>query len=71
MILAIDIGNTTVALGGIPQGIVASVFIGPLLVVYQSRWQGVEVEVAHAVRADNHCCLLLVEGIYYLLKCLW
>ena len=53
------------------QRIVASVFFGPFLVVYQSRWQGVEVEVAHAVRADNHGSLLLVEGIYYLLECLW
>ena len=50
------------------QRIVASVFIGPLLVVYQSRWQGIEVEVAHAVRAYNHGSLPLVEGIHYLLK---
>ena len=53
------------------QCIVASVFFGPFLVVYQSRRQGVEVEVAHAVRADNHGSLLLVEGIYYFLECLW
>ncbi len=38
--------------------------------VYQSWRQGVEVEVAHAVRADNHGCLLVVEGIYDLLESL-
>ena len=38
--------------------------------VYQSWRQGVEVEVAHAVRADHHRCLLVVEGIYDFLESL-
>ena len=53
------------------QGVVRSVLIGPLSVVYKSRWQSVQVEVAHAVRANHHCCILLVEGIHNLLQCLW
>ena len=38
--------------------------------VYQSWRQGVEVEVAHAVRADHHRCLLVVKGIYDFLESL-
>ena len=50
------------------QGIVATVVLGPFLMVDESRGQGVEVEVAHTVRADDHRRLLLVEGVHYLLK---
>ena len=39
-----------------------SVLLSPLAVVDDSRGQGVEVEVRHAVRADDHGCPLLVEG---------
>ena len=38
--------------------------------VYQSWRQGVKVEVAHAVRADHHRCLLVVKGIYDFLESL-
>ena len=53
------------------QGIVAAIIISPFLVVDESRRQGVEVEITHAIRANHHRCLLLVEGIHYLLQGLW
>ena len=53
------------------QRIVRSVLVGPLSVVYESWWQGVQVEVAHTIRAYHHSSVLLVEGIHNLLQCLW
>ena len=50
------------------QRIVGTVLVGPLSVVDKSWWQGVQVEVAHAIRTDDHGCVLLVEGIYNLLQ---
>ena len=44
------------------QGIVAAIVGGPFLMGNQSRRQGVELEVHHAIRANNHSGLLLVEG---------
>ena len=50
------------------QSVIWSVLIGPLSVVYQSWRQGVQVEVAHAIRTNHHGCILLVEGVYNLLQ---
>ena len=50
------------------QSIITAIIFGPLLMVYQSRRQCIEIEIAHAIRADHHGSLLLMEGIYYLLQ---
>ena len=44
------------------QGIVAAIVGGPFLVGNQSRRQGFELEVNHAIRTNHHGGLLLVEG---------
>ena len=33
--------------------------------------QRVQFKVAHAVRTDDHRCILLIECFYHLLQCLW
>ena len=50
------------------QGIVGTVRIGPLSMVDQSWRQGLQVEVAHAVRANDHGGSLLAEGAHDLLQ---
>ncbi len=50
------------------KGIVRSILLRPLLVIYYARRQGVEVEITHTVSAYHHSCLLLVEAIHYLLQ---
>ena len=50
------------------QGIVAPIVGCPLLMVDEAWRQGVQLEVAHAVRTDNHSGLLLAEGIHHLLQ---
>ena len=53
------------------QCVVRSVLVGPFVVVDESWRQRVEVEVAHAVRTDDHGRLLLFEGIDDTLQCVW
>ena len=43
------------------ERVVGTVLVCPLFVVDETRRKGVEVEVADAVAAHNHGCLLLVE----------
>ena len=50
------------------QGVVASVLQCPLAVVDEAWRQGVQVEVAHAVRADDHGCPLGVERVHHALQ---
>ena len=50
------------------QCIVRTVLVGPLGMTDKSWRQRVEVEVAHAVTAYNHCRALLSERIHYLLQ---
>ena len=38
------------------------------MVVDKARWQGVKLEVAHAVGANHHRCILFVEGVDNLLE---
>ena len=45
------------------QRVVRTVLVGPLLMVYQSRGQRVQLEIAHPVGSDDHRCLLLVERV--------
>ena len=46
------------------QGIVAAVGLGPFAVVDEAGGQGLELEVAHAVRTDDHGGPLLIEGVH-------
>ena len=46
------------------QGIVRSVLVRPFLMGYESWRQGIQFEVAHAIRAYHHRSLLLVESIH-------
>ena len=50
------------------QSIVWTVLVCPLLMIDKSRGEGIQLEVAHAVRTYHHSSILLIEGIYYLLK---
>ena len=52
------------------QGVVRAVFVCPLLMIDESWRQGVQLEVAHAIGADHHGCILFVESVYDLLQCL-
>ena len=44
--------------------------VGPLGMVYKSRRQCLELEVAHAVRSDNHSRPLLMEFVHDALQSL-
>ena len=50
------------------QGVVATVILGPFLMVDESRRQGIQVEIAHAIGTNHHRRLLVVEGIHDFLK---
>ena len=50
------------------QGIVGSVLVSPLVVIDESWGQGVQLEVAHAIRANHHRCILLIETLHNLLQ---
>ena len=50
------------------QGIVRPILVGPLPMVYQSGRKGIQLEIAHAIRAYHHRCILLMEGIDHLLE---
>ena len=50
------------------QGVVGTVLVCPLCVIYQSRRQGIQFEVTHTIRADHHRRILLIEGFHNLLQ---
>ena len=52
------------------QGIVGAVLVSPFGMIDKSWRQGVKLEVAHAVGANHHCCILFVESVDHLLQCL-
>ena len=50
------------------QGVVGTVLVCPLCVVYQSRRQGIQFEVTHTIRTDHHRRILLIECLDNLLQ---
>ena len=50
------------------QSVVGAILVCPFPMVYQSRRQRIQLKVAHAVTANHHCGLLLIEGINHLLQ---
>ena len=53
------------------QSIVAPILERPLAMVDEARRKGVQLEVAHTVRAYYHRSTFSIEGIHHSLQCLW